>query len=1235
MTSAPREICIRWGALLLLGIASGANASAQLPNEQTLPGKGTQSSELPTESTLPGASPNGPATLDQLPGESQLPGIATDPQDSAPQAIDGGNALPGGIQPILRLDYNGHSGGILAIELANSPNTASDTANSETEKNEAGKTNASNDQTLLTAGEDKDLHVWRRSPLGDHPWKHHRTIRWQVQRGPRGRIYALAANGNQIAMAGHGAMGSLGEIWIVDAISGKLVRPLVDFSAGHRQVVASLAWSPGNVDADSAETKSAVLASHDVEGRVMTWQSDQDTGLWSGKTVIQPDSIVYGAEIAGQIRSSRGFVPVTFRGDNELVVAHFTGLTETEKEIVAPTWQLQRVDRFSGKTRLLEQTSFTYHVRCIAASSDGRSLVAAGADGTLAVWDFDDKQTVTRHRHIKIGGRPLFVDLDVSHQRLLVGTDLAGMRKGQTVSRLQLWDLSGDTLILRSETYPPTAIPTGRIDVPKNQAIVAVNSEIHLYDIDDEGRIAAEPSEVLNSPAMPISHVAFAKETSPYTIALTRGDSKDFTDVFDLSGISLKGDAEINPDDYLPNQRLPNRWTVRTEDQQNGERRYRLYRDEQPLGLLPLIPDTHGAVSAISTIDAKQAGTAVVVGTKGRNILYVYACDESDPPRLIRQFRGHSGGVRWISASGDTRFLATGSDDATIGIWNLENLFTDSESINRWGAEFEIEDGRLIATSVREAGPLYFRGVREGDTLSSIGWADAVGDVQETSDAVEVQAALLSLPFDTLVQFRFVRLGRALETVSSFPAWRPLATLLVDRDREWAMWTPAGYYDASFNGHQRFGWQVNRGVQQLPDFFRAAQFRKTLERPDVIRRLLETGSLPAAMRRSLSRIDPPVGDASIVNQYLTKPHIELISPQAGELVRGDELVVRADFRIPLGTRLVDPKAFISGVPSTAKRQVSDQVDEASGIRTVGYEWTFRVPSDPQLQLEVIAATDTDAIDRVLIRLPHERTEPPKRKPQMHLLAIGVGSYSDPQIQSLDFAAGATTAVADTLRDAAGSLYNVTTEQLVDDQATRPLWKIYASEAVKQLSETISPDDLVVMYLCGHGLHDRRNDQWYFVTHDADYRELMNDQYANCLSFEDLSLLAALPCRKLAILDSCHSGAVQSAMRVDDLKSALRWLQNDVVITITASEGDEEAAEVVESRLGRFTTRLIEALNGQADADGDGVVTLDETIAYVSRTVAEESQAEGMSQHPTASPPYLLDHLRLPLSVVKQ
>ena len=71
-------------------------------------------------------------------------------------------------------------------------------------------------------------------------------------------------------------------------------------------------------------------------------------------------------------------------------------------------------------------------------------------------------------------------------------------------------------------------------------------------------------------------------------------------------------------------------------------------------------------------------------------------------------------------------------------------------------------------------------------------------------------------------------------------------------DGEWAFWTPEGYYDASMNGYRLFGWQVNRGLQALPDFYRADQFYQKLERPDVLDRLLPAGSL----RRGASRRRP-------------------------------------------------------------------------------------------------------------------------------------------------------------------------------------------------------------------------------------------------------------------------------------------------------------------------------------------------------------------------------------------
>ena len=298
------------------------------------------------------------------------------------------------------------------------------------------------------------------------------------------------------------------------------------------------------------------------------------------------------------------------------------------------------------------------------------------------------------------------------------------------------------------------------------------------------------------------------------------------------------------------------------------------------------------------------------------------------------------------------------------------------------------------------------------------------------------------------------------------------------------------------------------------------------------------------------------------------------------------------------------------------------------------EWQFRLPHRRDLLVEVLAATEAEAVGRATISLQRRLPDVQPRPPRLHLLAIGVGDYRDPQIQSLDFAGRATQVVAETFQRQSSSIYRVSADRLVDRDATGSLWRVYAEAAAARLSKEVGPDDLVVMYLCGHGLRDRRTNRWYFVTADAKYRDLMNDQYHDCMTESDLAVFSKLPCTKLAILDSCHSGAVQTSMRTDDLKSALRFLQEDIVITWTASEGHQEAAEQRENRLGRFTKHLTEALSGKADTvsgNADGIVTLPEAVAYVSARVSEESESEGQPQHPTAGPRELIEKIDLPLA----
>ena len=191
----------------------------------------------------------------------------------------------------------------------------------------------------------------------------------------------------------------------------------------------------------------------------------------------------------------------------------------------------------------------------------------------------------------------------------------------------------------------------------------------------------------------------------------------------------------------------------------------------------------------------------------------------------------------------------------------------------------------------------------------------------------------------------------------------------------------------------------------------------------------------------------------------------------------------------------------------------------------------------------------------------------------------------------------------------------------------------AATVYRQLRAHVGPDDLLVIFLSGHGVRDPVADKYYYLTANARYADVTGRRYGDCLSLEDFVVFADVPCRKLVILDTCHSGALQP-LRQRELKAALRALQDDVVFTLTASEGGQEAVEVRERKLGRFTSRLLEALQGAADqqeGDGNGIVSWGEVVNYVQRMVTADSVGDEYQQFPTAGPLELLGVADFPLT----
>ena len=1181
---------------------------AELPSESTLPGQVRRARTLPAESVLPGqprdpvstSTPDAALPAVMLPAENLLPaGIFV----AQPAAGGAANADPGPVplgqppagQPWLRMNFDGHTSLIRAIAFT------------------------PDGQRICSGGDDKAVQTWSlmEAAAGQRKtWLHERTIRWQGQRGPRGRLYALATNGDLLAMAGHGAMSQQGEILLVDPVTGELKRALSDEQNGHRQVVAALSFAPG--------AGPRRLASLDLNGVAVLWSEDAATGLWSAKQLTQPDRQTYGAATASKLESARRAVAIAFTDAQQVILPQFVKFQATRSKRDVAVWRLVSVDGATGQVRALAgDTSHYDSVTSIAASADGTKLVSADAYGNLL---FHDLQNGGVHK-LQQPAAVVALSMNANGTRLAAGA--ARSPQLDDAALLQIWDISRIT--------SPRVLQERKVTHDVHS--VALNADASTIAYSQANAVSVTPAAgggagvSLRPPVRPVLRVAFAKERPYYRIAFSHSaDASDGWDgTFDLQDVRLGNANAIDLEGWLRSDWWKGTWSIQTQ-QEGTSLGFYLFEGNQRRAKLPLDAELHGEPTAVCWLpDAKGVPAAVAVGTTGQNNIYVFDLAKSGTSRILRQFRGHEAVVRSLSVSRDLRYLASSADDATIRVWPLQGFRDDIELVRRWGATFAVDNGRLAVETMRPDGPLFFRGVRVGHVLRSLTWFDGQQS-QLVNNPEAMLAKLTTAAFDAPIAFDFEQQGVPQEAFDNYPNWHPLASLLVADNREWAYWTPAGYYDASFGGQRLFGWQVNQGLERLPDFFLAEQMRQTLEKPEVMRSLLRIGNADAALQEA--RLPPPAKpDQLVLDAYRLKPRITILSPAADTATTADRLTLRAAIQVRAGLELAPPKAFANGVVAASRRLISEQV--IAGGREFTYEWDLRLPSDPRIQLHVVASTDAEVADFQSI-VVQRAALPARRHQNLYVFAAGVNNYQDAQIQRLDYAVDNARSLIDVLQRKTSSLYGSDVTTFLDGRATRSLWRNITADYAETLRQRVSPDDLLIFFLSGHGVRDERTGNYYFVTANARYQDIKAERYEQCLSFADFAAFADVPCRKLVILDTCHSGAVQQPLRQQDLKAALRVLQDDLVFTLTASEGNEEAVEDRQRRLGRFTFRLVEALDGAADVaqhggNGDGIVSWREAARYVSENVASDSAGDAASQRPTFGPTDLLDFTDVPLT----
>ena len=1099
-------------------------------------------------------------------------------------------------QPWLRINAGGHTSTVRA--LAFTPDS----------------------KRLCSAGLDKVAQVWNVSTVQRdlrRVFLRERTIRWQVARGLRGSIYAAACapSDGLLAIGGYGAMGSLGEIVLVDPLDGSLAKTL----DAHRQTVCSLAFS---ADGDW-------LASSDVAGRATLWKR----GDWRPVTLLSPDQKSYDKKWLERIQELPKLRPIAIAGNKFVILPVLKGFDAGQL-----TWQLRQVDLATQKVvGHLDAAAHQGMVTSLAATADGSRLASADLAGNFYLWDLADGSV----ERLEAGATVLSLAFGPDGKTLAAGT--AVVRESGN-SQLQLWDLA--TKKVRFRRSLPDHVQACSIS-PDGRRVAYSGNADHAVTVE----LLADPQRTvqLQGTGRRIFKVAFAKTKPFYRIAFGTNyrpagpnDFAQLEQTFDTAQLALGAGGPIDPNDWIAADAYRGDWRaeVKTggsiELRQEGQLKKRLTFDPQWEGKPRCwcwIPDAQGKPAAIA------------IGTDLQNSVYVYGLTDGFP--LLRHFRGHQDQVTSVGVSRTAEYLVSGSADGTVRTWSLAGFLDGNAGLHRWGAEFVVKNDagneQLLAKSVDEAGPLYRKGLRTGDVLTKIRWP---GNSDEAQGEETLPAAMLrqlrELPPATQVVFDFTRKGRAGKSFQLLPAWQPLATLFVDTRGEWAFWTPDGYYDASFNGHRLFGWQMNRGLDRLPDFYRADQFYKRLERPDVLEHLLPGGSLQEAFRRAavaakvpVPKIDGPLHEA-LADQISATPRVRILTPRPGTLVQAFATKVTAEVTVPPGIQITGAKATANGV-AVFERQPKSEFDlpDGEGKRLI-YEIDLPMPSDARalIQFAVETNTPTAAFGHVVVE--HRNPEPPPR-PRLFILALGINQYVDPDIPDLNYSVADAESLVARMRSGAGQIYAIEEESvtlLANEQVTPKNWKASIEKLVTELEGHVRPDDLVIFFLAGHGVIHPGNNRYYFVGHNVKLADFYrDDDPSGCLSWEDFGALAKLPCRKLALLDTCHAGAIQPP-KSRDLKSVIRQLQQDVIFTVTASTGEQKSAEKKDWGHGAFTKCLLEALDGRADrpeGPGQGTVTLDEVVDYVKESVPKLT---GGVQTPTAAPDEFLPYTSLPLTRVE-
>ena len=473
---------------------------------------------------------------------------------------------------------------------------------------------------------------------------------------------------------------------------------------------------------------------------------------------------------------------------------------------------------------------------------------------------------------------------------------------------------------------------------------------------------------------------------------------------------------------------------------------------------------------------------------------------------------------------------------------------------------------------------------------------------------------------------RWYRLADGAEILSLFAA---------PDGKRWVAWTPEGFFDHGEGGEQLIGYHLNAVDQGRPKgaaFVRVEQLYALFYSRDLVVKKFRGQSedeIAAAVQR--------IGDVRTVLGKGLPPEIQITkycigddcqSLDPGEQLRGIGKIALREAPaqdVTVYFNVIDRGGGVGPIVVRDKGATVAAPGKTRGVEGPTHSEERELKLEPGANLVMLSAfngagqIETGLKERPLLALRYD----PKvaQKPVLHLLSVGINKYTGKGIPALANAAADAKAVAATMQDTKGHTIfdQVDAVVLTDGDAT--LGNI--DKAFTDLAARTKPDDLVFVFLAGHGV--ALDGRYYYLPVDLpDAGDDTLKQHA--LTYTDLTdRLSKFPtARTVVILDTCYSGAfavgdsVQRDSRDQTIDKQISHATGRFILGGSSSQ--EEALDGLDGH-GVFTEALLMGLSGDADlqvaGNHDGKVSILELGEYTKAKVPELAAkvAHGYSQKP--------------------